>query len=220
MNPIEKTVLSLDWMTIVLFVSLVVLALGKYLYHGKFLNFIILPFNDKYVLLHNKKGQLLNWFHILLTLFQIVNLSLFIFFVLRAFGFGTLPGETPLLAFFMVLGALGLFQLAKLGLQSFTGFVFNAQDLITGLIFSKTSYLNYSSIILFIANVFLAYILEDSQTIIYGAIILIIPINGIGAIKLLKNYQKAMFPYFMYFILYLCALEIAPLVLIGSYLKG
>ena len=39
MNPIEKTVLSLDWMTIVLFVSLVVLALGKYLYHGKFLRF-------------------------------------------------------------------------------------------------------------------------------------------------------------------------------------
>lgn len=218
MNPIEKTVLSLDWMTIVLFVSLVVLALGKYLYHGKFLNFIILPFNDKYVLLHNKKGQLLNWFHILLTLFQIVNLSLFVFFVLRAFG--SLPGETPLTAFFMVLGALALFQLVKLVLQSFTGFVFNTQDLITGLIFSKTSYLNYSSILLFIANVFLTYIQEDSKTMIYGAIILIIPINGIGAIKLLKNYQKAMFPYFMYFILYLCALEIAPLVLIGSYLKG
>lgn len=218
MNPIEKTVLSLDWMTIVLFVSLVVLALGKYLYHGKFLNFIILPFNDKYVLLHNKKGQLLNWFHILLTLFQIVNLSLFVFFVLRAFG--ALPGETPLTAFFMVLGALALFQLVKLVLQSFTGFVFNTQDLITGLIFSKTSYLNYSSILLFIANVFLTYIQEDSKTMIYGAIILIIPINGIGAIKLLKNYQKAMFPYFMYFILYLCALEIAPLVLIGSYLKG
>ncbi|WP_318343608.1 DUF4271 domain-containing protein [Flagellimonas baculiformis] len=218
MNPIDKVATSLDWMTIVLFVSLVVMALGKYLYHARFLNFIILPFNDKYVLLHNKNGQLLNWFHILLTLFQIVNLSLFAFFVLRAFDISL--GEDPLWVFFMVLGGLALFQLVKLGLQSFTGFVFNAQELIVGLIFSKTSYLNYSSIVLFIANVILTYILKDSKTVIYSAFILILLINGIGAIKLLKNYQKAMFPYFMYFILYLCALEIAPLVLIGSYLKG
>ncbi|WP_418497498.1 DUF4271 domain-containing protein [Flagellimonas sp.] len=218
MNPIEKVAPSLDWMTIVLFASLVVMALGKYMYHSRFLNFIILPFNDKYVLLHNKKGQLLNWFHILLTLFQVVNLSLFVFFVLKAFG--VLPGEDPLWVFLMVLGGLVLFQLVKLGLQSFTGFVFNAQELIVGLIFSKTSYLNYSSIILFVANVILTYILKDSKTVIYSAFILILLINGIGVIKLLKNYQKAMFPYFMYFILYLCALEIAPLVLIGSYLKG
>lgn len=218
MNPIEKVATSLDWMTIVLFASLVVMALGKYLYHARFLNFIILPFNDKYVLLHNKNGQLLNWFHILLTLFQIVNLSLFAFFVLRAFDISL--GEDPLWVFFMVLGGLALFQLVKLGLQSFTGFVFNAQELIVGLIFSKTSYLNYSSIVLFVANVILTYILKDSKTVIYSAFILILLINGIGAIKLLKNYQKAMFPYFMYFILYLCALEIAPLVLIGSYLKG
>lgn len=218
MNPIEKVAPSLDWMTIVLFASLVMMALGKYMYHSRFLNFIILPFNDKYVLLHNKKGQLLNWFHILLTLFQVVNLSLFVFFVLKAFG--VLPGEDPLWVFLMVLGGLVLFQLVKLGLQSFTGFVFNAQELIVGLIFSKTSYLNYSSIILFVANVILTYILKDSKTVIYSAFILILLINGIGAIKLLKNYQKAMFPYFMYFILYLCALEIAPLVLIGSYLKG
>ncbi|WP_418500755.1 DUF4271 domain-containing protein [Flagellimonas sp.] len=218
MNPIEKVAPSLDWMTIVLFASLMVMALGKYMYHSRFLNFIILPFNDKYVLLHNKKGQLLNWFHILLTLFQVVNLSLFVFFVLKAFG--VLPGEDPLWVFLMVLGGLVLFQLVKLGLQSFTGFVFNAQELIVGLIFSKTSYLNYSSIILFVANVILTYILKDSKTVIYSAFILILLINGIGAIKLLKNYQKAMFPYFMYFILYLCALEIAPLVLIGSYLKG
>ena len=37
--------------------------------------------------------------------------------------------------------------------------------------------------------------------------------------KLLKNYQKILIPNIFYFILYLCALEIAPLVVIGSYLK-
>ena len=101
-----------------------------------------------------------------------------------------------------------------------TGIVFNSLSLIGGLVFSKVSYLNYSSIAMAIANILLIYITTDSKTIIYVAISVIILINGIGGIKLLKNHQKALFPYFMYFILYLCTLEIAPLVLIGSYLKG
>ena len=79
MEPISKTVESLDWMTMVLFFSMIVLALGKYLFQNKFLNFMILPFNNKYVVLYNKKGRLFNWFHILLTIFQLINLSLFLF---------------------------------------------------------------------------------------------------------------------------------------------
>ncbi|MCR9263916.1 MAG: DUF4271 domain-containing protein [Flavobacteriaceae bacterium] len=217
MIPIEKTINSLDWMTIALFVGLLILALGKYLYHSKFFNFVILPFNDKYVLLHNKKGQLLNWFHILLTLFQLVNLSLFVFIALSIFN--AMPEGNPLTVFFVLMGCLALFQLLKFGVQFLKAYAFNTQELVSGLVFSKTSYFNYGSLVLCVANIILIYILKDSKTIVYTAIILILLINGIGIVKLLKNYQKAVFPYFVYFILYLCALEIAPLVIIGSYLK-
>ena len=218
MNPIEKTITSLDWMTITLFLGLVVLALGKYLYHKKFLNFIILPFNDKYILLHNKKGQFSHWFHLLLTLFQLINLSLFIFLVIQVFDI--IPNEKSVLSYLIILGFLALFELVKFLLQMFTGFVFDNTALLGAFIFSKISYLNYSSIIVAIANILLIYITTSSKTTIYVALILVFIINGIGVAKLLKNHQKALFPYFMYFILYLCTLEIAPLVLIGSYLKG
>lgn len=218
MDPIEKTIISLDWMTISLFLSLVVLTLGKYLYHKKFLNFIILPFNDKYILLHSKKGQFSHWFHLMMTLYQLINLSLFLFLVLKVFDL--LPNEDPFTVYLVILGCLALFQLVKFLLQMFTGFVFDNQGLIGGLIFSKMSYLNYSSILTCIANVLLIYITTNSKTTIYVAFALILLINAIGIAKLLKNYQNALFPYFMYFILYLCTLEIAPLVLIGSYLKG
>jgi hypothetical protein len=218
MEPIEKTIVSLDWMTITLFTSLVVLALGKYLFHKKFLNFIILPFNDKYILLHNKKGQFSHWFHLLLTLFQLVNFSLFIFHVLNTFDLFPLKGTV--INYVLIFGFLALFELIKFLLQIFTGFVFNNIGFVGSLIFSKISYLNYSSIIICIANILLIYITPDSKTTIYVALSLIFLINGIGFTKLLKNHQKALFPYFMYFILYLCTLEIAPLVIIGSYLKG
>src|SRR5690606_10234354 len=218
MTPIEKTVVSLDWMGLVLFLSLLALTLGKALHHGKFLNFIILPFNDKYMLLHQKKGQLFDWFQMLLTLFQLLNLALFIFLALKAFG--ALPQESDWGVFLFVLGSLALFQLLKSGVQLFTGYVFNSLELISGILFSKLSYLNHSGIVLCVADLVLTYILVDSKTVIYIALGLLVLINGIGAVKLLKHHQKAMVPYFMYFILYLCALEIAPLVLIGSYIKG
>lgn len=217
MNPIYKTIESLDWITIVLFFSMVVLALGKYLFQNRFLNFMILPFNNKYVVLYNKKGRLLNWFHILLTIFQLINFSLFLFLVLKVFF--TVPSDNNPSSFLILMAGLLLFQIVKILLQFAQGYVFNTQGLVSELLFNKISYLNYSSLVMFVSNIVLIYILKDSKIIISSAIILIVSINVIGLTRLLKNHQKAIIPYFFYFILYLCALEIAPLVLVGSYLK-
>ncbi|MDC6365468.1 MULTISPECIES: DUF4271 domain-containing protein [Flavobacteriaceae] len=217
MNPIAKFVPPLDWITISLFLSLVFLAIGKYLFQNRFINFIILPFNDKYILLHNKKGQLFNWFHILLTLFQLVNFALFLFLLQK--NLFQVPYGNGASVFFWILGFLILLLLVKMGLQYVKGYVFNTQHLVSEFIFSKTTYLNFSGLVMFVGNIFLIYILKDSKEVIYATIILILLINGIGITKLLKNYQKALFPHLLYFILYLCTLEIAPLVLIGSYLK-
>ncbi|MEP3384826.1 MAG: DUF4271 domain-containing protein [Flavobacteriaceae bacterium] len=202
-----------------LFISLVVLAFIKYLFGNKFLSFMILPFNNKYIVLNSKKGrQLLNWFHILFTLFQLINFSLFAFLIQKTFWTETEPLNDQLF-FLAIIGLLILFQLIKTLLQFSKGFVFNTTGLISDLLFHKTSYFNYSSLVMFVSNVVLIYILKDSKTIIYVAIILIIFINAIGLINVLKNYQKAIIPHFFYFILYLCTLEIAPLIIIGSYLK-
>ena len=207
----------MDWITMVLFLSMLVLALGKYLFQNKFLSFMILPFNNKYVVLYNKKGRLLNWFHILLTAFQLINLSLFLFLVQRTFY--PLTIANPLNNFFILFGCVLLFQLVKIILQLGKGAVFNTQGIIADLLFNKTSYLNHSSLVMFAVNVILVYVLKDSEIVIYTAIILIVSINGIGFFKLMKNYQKVIISHFLYFILYLCTLEIAPLVIVGSYLK-
>ena len=73
--------------------------------------------------------------------------------------------------------------------------------------------------IMFIANVVLAYIVKDSQTVIYITFFLILLVNTIGWVTLLRNHQNFIAGNFFYFILYLCALEIAPWVIIGSYLN-
>jgi len=69
------------------------------------------------------------------------------------------------------------------------------------------------------ANIILTYVLNDSKIVVFASIFLIVVVNVIGWITIIKNYQKIISGYFFYFILYLCALEIAPFVIIANYLK-
>ncbi|TAI47945.1 DUF4271 domain-containing protein [Flagellimonas allohymeniacidonis] len=217
MNPIYKTVESFDWMTIAILLSLVVITLAKYMFQTRFLSFLILPFNNKYIVLYNKKGRLFSWFHVLMTLFQLINLSLFIFLAWKAFF--PHPSNDPIPIFALIFALVGGFQVLKVLLQSVKGFVFNTNGLVSEIIYTKLTYLNHSSLIMLISNILLIYVLQDSKTVIYITIILVFSINTIGLANLLKNYQKVLVPNIFYFILYLCTLEIAPLVVIGSYLK-
>ena len=169
--------------------------------------------------MYNKKEKLMNWFHIFLTVFQVINFSLFLYLSWKVF-YGSLSDINldPYL-FPIILGSLLLFLILKVGIQLGNGFIFSSNKVISELIFKKLSYLNHSGLIMFIANIVLSYILKDSKAVVYVAFFFIILINGIGWATLLRNHQKFIANNFFYFILYLCALEIAPWVIIGSYLK-
>jgi len=167
--------------------------------------------------MYNKKDKLLNWFHIFFTVFQLLNFSLFLYYaqyiILRT---GTTPYPHM---YIIILGLWMLFLLTKIFLQLGNGFVFNNNRNISEFIFKKLSYLNYSGLIMFLANVILTYVIKDSQTVLFISIFLIILINAVGWFTILKNHQKYIATHFFYFILYLCALEIAPFVIIANYLK-
>ena len=219
MEPILRNIDSVDWITIVLIISLVLMVAAKSIFYTRFLNFILLPFNDKYIFMYNKKEKLANWFHVLFTVFQVINFSLFIFFTTKIL-YTSKEGSTIEANFYILItGFLALFLLLKVFLQLANGFVFSSNKIISEILFKKLSYLNYSSIIMFLANVILTYVLKDSKTVVYITFLLILLINGIGWAIMLRNHQKFMAVNFFYFILYLCALEIAPFVVIGSYLN-
>lgn len=212
MEPIDRTLLTYDWITIVIFSSLLFLVVSKHFFYGRFMNFIILPFNNKYIFMYNKKDRLLNGFQVFFTLFQLSNFALFFYL-----GWSLLRGEgSPLsiLSYLSILGAIAAFFAGKIGLQLANGFVFNNTRVITEFIFKKLSYLNYSGLPMFLANIALTYMVRGSKTVVYVTLVLILLINIVGWITLIKNHQKLITSYFFYFILYLCALEIAPLVII------
>ena len=216
MEAITRTIDTADWITIVLLTSIFFLVLAKGFFYTRFLNFIILPFNNKYIFMYSKKDKLFNWFNIFFTVFQLLNCSLFIYLVWNVLG--DLDGGYDPRVFFMIAGGLILFLFVKIFLQLGNGFVFNTNRIIGEFVFKKLSYFNYSGLVMFLANIVLVYIFKDSSVVIYIAVGLILFINGMGLSLLLRSHQNFITANFFYFILYLCALEIAPLVIIGSYL--
>ena len=206
----------MDWITILIFLSLLFVVLAKGVFYTRFLNFIILPFNNKYIFMYNKKEKLINWFNLFFGLFLIINFSLFLYLG-RNILFEPVQ-NSAIIVFPLILGSLVLFLFIKLALQMGNGFIFGTQKTISEVIFKKLSYFNYSGLIMFAANVILTYIAIGSKVVFYVAFLLILLVNVIGWITILRNHQKFITSNFFYFILYLCALEIAPFILIGSYL--
>ncbi|WP_273275380.1 DUF4271 domain-containing protein [Maribacter polysiphoniae] len=217
MEAILRNTITNDWITILVVLSLLFLVLAKNVFYSRFLNFIILPFNNKYIFMYNKKEKLMNWFNLFWGLFLIINFSLFIYLALNIIMEN--DHSSKALAFPWIIGAVIVYIFLKLGLQLGNGYIFGIKKMITEVLFKKLSYFNYSGMIMFLANIILTYILLASKPVVYVAILLILLVNIIGWITILRNHQKLITSYFFYFILYLCALEIAPLILIGSYLK-
>ncbi len=206
-----------DWITIVILLSILMMVIAKQLFQSRFFNFIILPFNNKYIALYSKKDKMLHGFHIMFTGFQLLNTALYIYLV-----YNVLLGQqstSGLLGYGLILGILILFILFKVLLQLANGFVFNNIKTIADFIYKKHTYLNYSGMIMLLSNISLTYIFRGSEALVYLSLFLILLINTLGFITTLKYHQKLISSYFFYFILYLCALEIAPLIFIAKYLK-
>ena len=217
MEPVLRKIGELDWITLIIFSSVIFLVLAKSLFYGRFLNFMILPFNNKYIFLYNKKDRLMNWFHIFFTAFQLLNLSLFLYLVISIHK----PNEvlpTPLL-FALILGLVFLFLFVKILIQLGNSTIFNNESVIAEILFKKISYLNYSSLVMFLANVMLTYVFIGSKTVILLSSAVILLILIIGWVTIIKTHLKFFTNYFFYFILYLCALEIAPIIIVVNALK-
>jgi hypothetical protein len=217
MEALERSVSSTDWITLVFLLSLLCLVFTKSMFEGRFFSFIILPFNNKYIFLYNKKGRLLHGFHLVQSLFLLLNLSLFLLLAFPAFP--EIPPVSNAVLLLLAFAGLLAFFLAKLGLQLVVGLLFDLETLIAELIYKKMTYLNYSSLVMFGANLLLAYVWPASKPVVFLSVFLILLINLIGWAGILKIHQKLITSYFFYFILYLCALELAPFLIIAYLLK-
>ena len=183
---------------------ILIIAILKVIYPKRFNDFIRLPVSNNYFLAKGKSEELRHPFSILLFIIQLISISLFInlFFLEK--------GKANVLLFLQILFVVFVFIIVKTSIEKMIGAIFSIEKLIDHYIYEKLSYRNFLSLLLIVTNlIFYFSVKPDLNTLLIFTGILFL-INILILFYTYKNYRSLIFSNFFYFLLYLCALEISP----------
>jgi hypothetical protein len=196
-----------DWATALFLFSLVLIALSKSLFENRFSEFIKLIVSDKYLKVYKDSGLMMSWFTIFLFIVQILSFSFFIHLLLNSFGYTI---KTDWISYIQIFTFLTVFILSKYLIEKIIGAAFDIEEFVEQFNLQKVSYRTFIGLFLLPINCFLYYNDSISHNLILFLLFIMLIINVLTYLLSIKNYQNILFGNLFYFILYLCALEIAP----------
>ena len=196
-----------DWATALFLFSLVLIALSKSLFENRFSEFIKLIVSDKYLKVYKDSGLMMSWFTIFLFIVQIVSFSFFIHLLLNSFGY---INKTDGISFIQIFAFLTVFILSKYLIEKILGTAFDIEEFVDQFNLQKVSYRTFIGLFLLPINCFLYYNNSISHNLLIIILSILLIINVFTYLLSIKNHQNILIGNLFYFILYLCALEIAP----------
>ena len=202
-----REIVSNEWFTIFIVFGLVLITLSKFLFAKRFEDFLQVIGNSKYLKIYERDQKFIDGFDTLLFLNLVFGAATFSYI---AYSTVISPIKFEIITFLKVVFGVAALILMKVLFERLIASLFEIDRIIDSYLFQKTSYLNFSGFILLPINVLLIFTLEPSKTIIYIVLAILLLINLIGLFTSFKNYQKLIINNLFYFILYLCALEIGP----------
>ncbi|NRB84629.1 MAG: DUF4271 domain-containing protein [Winogradskyella sp.] len=206
-----RELITHEWFTLFTMFGFITIASAKYMNTTRFNDFISVIGNSKYLKIYSKDQKFIDVFDGLLFLNLVFSASIFIFFAYSHFGSSQ---SFKLVPFLKLLFSVSTIIIIKTLLERLIGSLFDIDSIIDNYLFQKITFKNYSGLLFLIANLFLLYTNSYPKIIIISVISLICLINLIGFIASFKTHQKTINSNLFYFLLYLCALEIAPYVLL------
>ncbi|MDQ6471481.1 DUF4271 domain-containing protein [Flavobacterium sp. LHD-80] len=204
-----------DWATALFVLTFAVVAITKSAYESRFSEFSKLIFSDKYAKIYRDNSHMKSSFTVGLFFVQIISFAFFIQLTMHIFSQNSKNAadivlKTDWLLFIQIATFLLYFILAKYLVEKIVATSFNIEEFVDLFNLQKVTYRTYIGVLLLPINAVLFY---------YDNIPTIVPLAFIGislCISLysyfisIKTYQNAIISKLFYFILYLCALEIAP----------
>ncbi len=146
-------------------------------------------------------------FNILLYTINIISFSFFIQIILSHFGYGT---KTDWILFVRIFTLLNIFILSKFLIEKIIATTFGIEEIIEQFNLQKVTFRTYIGLLLLPISIILFYGNYTTNSLIIVIISILLIINLLTYLISLKIYQNLVFGKLFYFILYLCALEIAP----------
>ncbi len=210
---LERITFSKDWITIILLVVLILITLVKSNFNVRFTKLFSLIYSDKYYTDYLKTNPLLfNKFHFIFFFVIIFNISLLIFNSFVAFK----PSEIDYdFIFFLQISLITLlYFLMRYFLGYIIAFFFDINDKQKYITFLKISNLYLISVLLYPLLILVNYSVGlFHKFLITFSVVTIIILFFLRYFTLVKK-EKINFNSLFYLFLYLCALEIAPFIVI------
>ncbi len=205
-----------EWFTIFTIIGLFSIVAAKFVNTLRFNDFLYVIGNSKYLKIYTKDQKFIDQFDSFLFINLALSFSIFTYFAYSTF---IEPLSFELISFLKLLFAVSTIIIIKTLLERLIGSLFEIDNVIDNYLFQKTTFKNYSGLVFLVANLLLLYTNKYANVIIIVSFSLICLINLIGFLTSFKNYQKLINPNFFYFLLYLCALEIGPYVLLYKVIR-
>lgn len=196
-----------DWATLLFVVAFALVAITKTTYETRFSEFSKLIFSDKYAKIYRDTSNLKGSFIVGLFFVQILSFSFFILLTLHIFGYAS---KTDWILYIQIATFLLYFILGKFLIEKIVATSFNIDEFVSLFNLQKATYRTYIGVLILPFNAVLFYydnIPEIVPLVIIGVSLCISLFSYFISIK---TYQNIIIGKLFYFILYLCALEIAP----------
>ncbi|WP_431156784.1 DUF4271 domain-containing protein [Winogradskyella poriferorum] len=200
-----------EWFTVFTLLGLLSVVVAKTLNSLRFSDFIYVIGNSKYLKIYSRDQNFIDTFDGFLFFNFTLSLSVFIFYAYSTF---VSPLQFDLITFLKMSFAIATILIIKVLVERLIASLFEIDELIDSYLFQKTTFKNYSGLVLLIANLFLIYTNNFTTIILSVTIGLVGLINLIGFYLTFKTHQNSINLNLFYFLLYLCALEIGPYVLL------
>ncbi len=206
-----RDIISNDLYTILLTIGFIIVAIAKLTSPKRFDDFVFVVGNSKYLKIYSREQKFFDKFDALLFSNLVISLSVFIFIIHKYATGGELLSLDEM---FKIAFSIAVLILIKVLIERLIGSVFEIDSLIDDYLFQKISYKNYLGILLLPINALLLFSFKPTLPIIYISVLLLAIVNIIGLITSFKAHQSLIKYNYFYFILYLCALEISPYIVL------
>ena len=188
--------------------SLLLVTVAKLAYESRFVDFAELLINEKYLLKAGKDIQFENPFNLILFTVQFLSISLFLYIAFIQFDVDS--DVTSFLLYLRIALAYVVFVSLKFFIERMLGVLFKGEQQLNAYQLSKLSYRSYFALILIPVNAIFVYVVHPNMLIIQIVVGIFLIFNIISLFNTYRRYEKLIYNNLFYFILYLCALEIAP----------
>ena len=199
-----------DGFTIIILLNIIIVTIAKALNNSKFKQFIFIYLNNSFLKFNTNNNSFLSSFNSLLNINYLVSLSVYISIIISYSSYG-INNNFEISIFFKTLLIVIVFVYAKYLIELLVGWAFSISKFIVTFNLQKNNFNKLIGIIIILLNSLAIYSFPNSMTFIKMSIFFVISLYLIGLYKVIRLNDNLILSNMFYFILYLCTLEIVPI---------